>query len=120
MGGSFRSPSNWHGLADKLGYTCYWLSEHHTYTLAMAAPEVFIARLAGETIISALVSGGIMLPNHSALKAENFRLLEALYPNRIDLIGRAPVEIVFQPNYSILPILSIREYIWQIRTRKTS
>jgi luciferase family oxidoreductase group 1 len=80
-------------LADQLGYTRYWLSEHHnTITLAGAAPEVFIARLAAETKNIRLGSGGIMLPNHSTLKvAENFRLLEALYPGRIDLgLGRAP------------------------------
>jgi luciferase family oxidoreductase group 1 len=80
-------------LADRLGYTRYWLSEHHnTITLAGAAPEILIARLAAETKQIRLGSGGIMLPNHSTLKvAENFRLLEALYPGRIDLgIGRAP------------------------------
>jgi luciferase family oxidoreductase group 1 len=80
-------------LADKLGYTRYWISEHHnTVTLAGAAPEVLIARLAAESKRIRLGSGGIMLPNHSALKvAENFRLLEALYPHRIDLgLGRAP------------------------------
>ena len=80
-------------LAEKLGYTRYWVSEHHnTLSLAMASPEILIARLAAETNRIRVGSGGIMLPNHSALKvAENFRLLEALYPNRIDLgIGRAP------------------------------
>lgn len=80
-------------LADRLGYTRYWLSEHHnTLSLAAAAPEILISRLAAESKRIRLGSGGIMLPNHSALKvAENFRLLEALYPNRIDLgIGRAP------------------------------
>lgn len=80
-------------LADRLGYRRYWLSEHHnTLSLAGAAPEILIARLAAETKRIRLGSGGIMLPNHSALKvAENFRLLEALYPQRIDLgIGRAP------------------------------
>ena len=80
-------------LADELGYTRYWLSEHHNTTmLAGSAPEVLIARLANESKNIRLGSGGIMLPNHSALKvAENFRLLEALYPQRIDLgIGRAP------------------------------
>ncbi len=80
-------------LTDKLGYTRYWLSEHHNIaTLAGAAPEVLIARLAGETKRIRFGSGGIMLPNHSSLKvAENFKLLEALYPGRIDLgIGRAP------------------------------
>lgn len=80
-------------LADHWGYTRYWLSEHHnTITLAGAAPEVLIARLAAETKRIRLGSGGIMLPNHSTLKvAENFKLLEALYPQRIDLgLGRAP------------------------------
>ncbi|MGC4038915.1 MAG: LLM class flavin-dependent oxidoreductase [Chitinophagaceae bacterium] len=80
-------------LAEKLGYTRYWISEHHnTITLAGAAPEVLLARLGAETKSIRLGSGGIMLPNHSSLKvAENFRLLEALYPDRIDLgLGRAP------------------------------
>ena len=80
-------------LADKLGYSRHWISEHHnTSTLATAAPEILIARLAAETRHIRLGSGGIMLPNHSTLKvAENFRLLEALYPGRIDLgLGRAP------------------------------
>ncbi len=79
-------------LADRLGYTRYWLSEHHNIgTLASGAPEVLLARIGAETKHLRLGSGGIMLPNHSALKvAENFRLLEALYPGRIDLgIGRA-------------------------------
>src|SRR5215470_5790752 len=80
-------------LTDRLGYTRYWLSEHHnTTTLAGSAPEILIARLAAETHQLRIGSGGIMLPNHSTLKvAENFRLLEALYPGRIDLgLGRAP------------------------------
>ena len=80
-------------LTDGLGYTRYWISEHHNTTLlAGAAPEVLLARLGGETKQIRLGSGGIMLPNHSSLKvAENFRLLEALYPGRIDLgLGRAP------------------------------
>src|SRR6188768_2159252 len=80
-------------LADRLGYTRYWLSEHHnTRSLAGASPEILIARLAAATKHIRLGSGGVMLPNHSTLKvAENFRLLEALYPGRIDLgIGRAP------------------------------
>lgn len=80
-------------LADRLGYTRYWLSEHHnTITLAGASPEILIARLAAETTDIRVGSGGIMLPNHSSLKvAEDFRLLEALYAGRIDLgVGRAP------------------------------
>ncbi|WP_375434320.1 LLM class flavin-dependent oxidoreductase [uncultured Hymenobacter sp.] len=80
-------------LADQLGYTRFWVSEHHnTGTLAGSAPEVLLARLGTETKRIRLGSGGVMLPHYSALKvAENFRLLEALYPGRIDLgIGRAP------------------------------
>ncbi len=80
-------------LADELGYTRYWVSEHHnTATLAGSTPEVLIAHLAGVTQQIRLGSGGIMLPNHSALKvAENFRMLETLFPGRIDLgLGRAP------------------------------
>jgi luciferase family oxidoreductase group 1 len=80
-------------LADRLGYTRYWVSEHHNITsLAGSTPEVLLAHLAGETQRIRLGSGGIMLPNHSALKvAENFRMLEVLFPGRIDLgMGRAP------------------------------
>ncbi|WP_026903821.1 LLM class flavin-dependent oxidoreductase [Pedobacter glucosidilyticus] len=80
-------------LADKLGYTRYWLSEHHnSATLATGSPEIMIARLGAETKNIRLGSGGMMMPNHSTLRvAENFRVLEALYPNRIDLgMGRAP------------------------------
>ncbi len=80
-------------LADELGYTRYWVSEHHnTNTLAGSTPEVLMAHLAGVTQQIRIGSGGIMLPNHSALKvAENFRMLETLFPDRIDLgMGRAP------------------------------
>ena len=80
-------------LTDKLGYTRYWVSEHHNITsLAGSTPEVLIAHLAGESQRIRVGSGGIMLPNHSALKvAENFRMLETLFPGRIDLgMGRAP------------------------------
>ena len=80
-------------LADELGYTRYWLSEHHnSATLATGSPEVMIARLGAETKNIRLGSGGMMMPNHSTLRVtENFRVLEALYPNRIDLgMGRAP------------------------------
>ncbi len=80
-------------LADELGYTRYWMSEHHnSRTLATGSPEVMIARLGAETKNIRLGSGGMMMPNHSTLRvAENFRVLEGLYPNRIDLgMGRAP------------------------------
>jgi luciferase family oxidoreductase group 1 len=80
-------------FTDQLGYIRYWVSEHHnTNSVAGTAPEVLLAHLAGESKHMRLGSGGVMLPNHSALKvAENFRTLEALFPGRIDLgIGRAP------------------------------
>jgi luciferase family oxidoreductase group 1 len=80
-------------LAEKLGYSRFWVSEHHNSTfIAGSAPEVLMVKLADETKTIRIGSGGIMLPNHSALKvAENFRMLETLFPGRIDLgMGRAP------------------------------
>ena len=80
-------------LADRLGYTRFWVSEHHNNTtLAGSSPEVLLAHLGGLTWHLRLGSGGVMLPHYSALKvAENFRLLESLFPGRIDLgLGRAP------------------------------
>jgi luciferase family oxidoreductase group 1 len=80
-------------LGDRLGYTRFWVSEHHNMTaIAGSAPEVLMVKLADATERIRVGSGGIMLPNHSAFKvAENFRMLEALFPGRIDLgIGRAP------------------------------
>jgi luciferase family oxidoreductase group 1 len=80
-------------LADRLGYARYWLAEHHAIpALASPSPEVLIARVAAETSRIRVGSGGVMLPHYSALKvAENFRVLHALHPGRIDLgIGRAP------------------------------
>jgi luciferase family oxidoreductase group 1 len=79
--------------ADTLGYTRYWLAEHHnTASLVSSAPEIMIAHVADATTTIHVGSGGIMLPNHAPLKvAETFRVLEALHPGRIDLgIGRAP------------------------------
>jgi len=79
--------------ADRLGYARYWIAEHHaTETLASPAPEVLIARLGAETERIRVGSGGVMLPHYSPLKvAEQFRMLHALYADRIDLgIGRAP------------------------------
>jgi luciferase family oxidoreductase group 1 len=78
---------------ERLGYTRYWLAEHHnTEMLASSAPEILIGHVAQVTNTIRVGSGGVMLPNHSPLKvAENFRVLEALHPGRIDLgIGRAP------------------------------
>lgn len=79
--------------AEKLGYHRFWVSEHHnTSLIAGSAPELLMVKLGDETKSIRIGSGGIMLPNHSALKVtENFRMLETLFPHRIDLgIGRAP------------------------------
>ncbi|MFD0713807.1 LLM class flavin-dependent oxidoreductase [Paenibacillus sp. GCM10027626] len=79
--------------AESLGYYRFWISEHHaTPALAFSSPEVLIPHLAAATSRIRVGSGGIMLPHYSAYKvAENFRLLEALHPGRIDLgLGRAP------------------------------
>jgi luciferase family oxidoreductase group 1 len=78
---------------DQLGYTRFWISEHHnTGSLAGSTPEVLLAYLGSQTKNIRIGSGGIMMPNHSTLKvAENFRMLEALFPGRVDLgMGRAP------------------------------
>ena len=80
-------------LADRLGYTRYWLAEHHNSPLiASSAPEIMIGHVADATARIRVGSGGIMLPNHTPLKvAETFRVLEALHPGRVDLgLGRAP------------------------------
>jgi luciferase family oxidoreductase group 1 len=79
--------------AEKFGYTRFWVSEHHSsQALAHSSPEVLIAHIAALTQRIRVGSGGIMATHYSAYKiAENFRLLEALHPGRIDLgIGRAP------------------------------
>lgn len=79
--------------ADRIGYSRFWVSEHHaSQALAHSSPEVLIAHLAAKTERIRLGSGGIMMPHYSAYKvAENFRLLEALHPGRIDVgLGRAP------------------------------
>lgn len=75
------------------GYRRFWVSEHHGMrAIAFSSPEVLLAHLAAATETIRVGAGGIMLPHYSAYKvAENFRLLEALHPGRIDLgLGRAP------------------------------
>jgi luciferase family oxidoreductase group 1 len=79
--------------ADRLGYYRYWLAEHHSSgSLAGSSPEILIGQVAARTTNLRVGSGGVMLSHYSALKvAENFRVLETLFPGRIDLgIGRAP------------------------------
>jgi luciferase family oxidoreductase group 1 len=80
-------------LADRLGYTRYWLAEHHNLpSIASSAPDIMIGQIAAITERIRVGSGGVMLPNHAPLMvAERFKMLEALFPDRIDLgIGRAP------------------------------
>ena len=75
-----------------LGYRRYWAAEHHnTDSLASVSPEVLVAAVAARTRSLRVGSGGVLLPHYSPLKvAENFRMLDALYPGRIDLgVGRA-------------------------------
>jgi luciferase family oxidoreductase group 1 len=80
-------------LCDGLGYRRYWVSEHHnSSSIVGTAPEVLMAAIAATTRRIRVGSAGVMLPHYSALKvAEQFRVLEAIAPGRIDLgIGRAP------------------------------
>jgi luciferase family oxidoreductase group 1 len=79
--------------ADRLGYTRYWMAEHHNLpNIASAAPDIMIGQVAAVTERMRVGAGGVMLPNHAPLMvAERFKVLEALFPGRIDLgLGRAP------------------------------
>ena len=79
--------------AEKLGYKRFWLSEHHNHpSIIGTAPEILMAAIATQTKTIRIGSAGIMLPHYSPFKvAEQFRVLEAIAPNRIDLgLGRAP------------------------------
>jgi luciferase family oxidoreductase group 1 len=78
---------------EQLGYERFWVSEHHALpTIVGSAPEVLMAAIAARTSRIRVGSAGVMLPHYSALKvAEQFRVLDALAPGRIDLgVGRAP------------------------------
>jgi luciferase family oxidoreductase group 1 len=80
-------------LADQLGYKRYWLAEHHNLAnIASSSPDIMIGQVAALTARIRVGSGGVMLPNHAPLMvAERFKVLEALFPGRIDLgLGRAP------------------------------
>ena len=90
---SLQSVLNTVRLADELGFHRFWFTEHHSMsTLLSTAPDLLIAMALAHTKRIRLGAGGIMLPNHSALKvSENFRLLSIAAPDRIDLgLGRAP------------------------------
>jgi luciferase family oxidoreductase group 1 len=78
---------------ERLGYARYWVAEHHNMPgIASSSPAVLIGQLAAITSTLRVGSGGVMLPNHAPLVvAEQFGMLEALHPGRVDLgIGRAP------------------------------
>ncbi len=80
-------------FTERLGFHRFWVAEHHnTNGLASTSPEVLISRIASATERIRVGSGGVLLPQYSPLKvAENFKMLEALFPNRIDLgLGRSP------------------------------
>lgn len=80
-------------VAETLGYERYWVAEHHNMrAVASTNPAVLIAILAAATTTIRIGSGGVLLPNQSTLVvAEQFALLEAAFPNRVDLgVGRAP------------------------------
>ena len=79
--------------ADGLGFRRYWVAEHHNLpAIASSAPDIMIGQIAAVTNRIRVGSGGVMLPNHAPLMvAERFKVLEALFPGRIDLgLGRAP------------------------------
>ena len=84
---------------DSLGLNRFWLAEHHgSDSFAGCSPEILIPSLASQTESIRVGSGGVMLMHYSPYKvAENFRLLESLFPNRIDLgLGRAPGSDAYQ------------------------
>ena len=80
-------------FADKLGFMRYWVAEHHNLpNIASSAPDIMIGQIAAATTHMRVGSGGVMLPNHAPLQvAERYKVLEGLFPGRIDLgLGRAP------------------------------
>src|SRR5438094_7498773 len=90
---AFRNTLDLARHAEELGYRRYWLAEHHNMPgIASSAPAVLIGHIADATSAIRVGSGGVMLPNHAALViAEQFGMLEALHPGRVDLgLGRAP------------------------------
>src|ERR1700744_3873880 len=80
-------------MADRLGFSRYWIAEHHNMpNIASLAPDIMIGQIAGASEDLRAGSGGGMLPNHApVVVAERYKVLEGLFPGRIDLgIGRAP------------------------------
>ncbi|WP_039067538.1 LLM class flavin-dependent oxidoreductase [Staphylococcus shinii] len=117
-------------LADELGYKRFWITEHHNVpAFACASPELMMMQLLAKTQRIRLGSGGVMLPHYSPFKvAENFRLLEAFYPMRVDLgIGNNPgtssVKKALNETKSYFldykqSILDIRDYLTENNTEQ--
>jgi len=92
-GQSLRASASLAQAAERLGYTRFWMAEHHSMPgIASAATAVALSFVGSQTSSIRIGAGGIMLPNHAPLTiAEQFGTLESLYPGRIDLgLGRAP------------------------------
>ncbi|MBV9208779.1 MAG: LLM class flavin-dependent oxidoreductase [Actinobacteria bacterium] len=92
-GDALRATTDLATRAERLGFRRFWVAEHHNMPgIASSAPPVLIGHIADATTTMRVGSGGVMLPNHvSLVVAEQFGMLEALHPGRIDLgIGRAP------------------------------
>ncbi len=112
--------------AEALGYTRFWVSEHHdSPIIAGSSPEVLLAAVGAATSRIRLGSGGVMLPHYSPFKvAENFALLSNLHPERVDLgVGRAPgadmraaaaLAIDGQPRFDRFPqqLRTLTEALW--------
>ncbi len=114
--------------ADRLGFTRYWLAEHHNMpSVGATSPPVLIAYLAAQTARLRLGSGGVMLPNHAPLAvAEQFALLEAAAPGRIDLgIGRAPgsdpvTSVMLRGGHDEQEIANFPDYLDHVRAMMSS
>ncbi|CAM4072340.1 LLM class flavin-dependent oxidoreductase [Mesobacillus thioparans] len=90
---AFRKTVELAQITEDLGYTRFWVAEHHnTNGIAGSSPEILISHIASMTKRIRIGSGGVLLPQYSPYKvAENFKVLEALFPNRIDAgFGRSP------------------------------
>lgn len=106
-------------LAEGFGYHRYWVAEHHNSgNFAGTSPEILIGQIASQTQSIVVGSGGVMLSHYSALKvAENFSVLKALYPDRIELgIGRAPGsdQVTAQALAYPRPVANIQEFPQQV------
>lgn len=107
--------------ADELGYARFWVAEHHNMpAVASTSPPVLIGAVAANTHRIRVGSGGVMLPNHMPfVVAEQFALLEALYPERIDLgIGRAPGtdQATAAALRGVSPYLTVEQFPEHLRT----